>query len=131
VGGKERFHDEKDAWLVAGLTHSRTLTVEDTGTRHQGKNGYVTHIGNEVFAWFASTESKSRINFLPLLRAPHTDYRTHEEALGYMRQQGLPQRPLEYLRSHERKHFADPAQWTQHLTDLGITQERHRRRPPG
>jgi hypothetical protein len=75
VAGKERFHEEKDALLVAGLTHSRALTVDDTGTRHQGKNGYVTHIGNEVFAWFASTESKSRVNFLPLLRASHTDYR--------------------------------------------------------
>jgi hypothetical protein len=81
------------------LPHFRALTVDDTGTRHQGKNAYLTHIGNEVFAWFASTESKSRINFLPLLRAPHTDDPIHEEAFGYMRQQGLSQRPLECLRS--------------------------------
>jgi hypothetical protein len=127
VAGKERFHEEKDAWFVAGLTHSRALTVDDTGTRHQGKNGYVTHIGNEVFAWFASTESKSRVNFLQLLRGSHTDYRVNEEALAYMRQQRLPQQPLECLRSHERQYFPDQAQWSQHLTDLDITQERHRR----
>jgi len=30
-------------------------------------NSYCTHIGNELFAWFSSTESKSRINFLSCL----------------------------------------------------------------
>ena len=127
VAGKERFHDEKDALLLAGLTYSSAVTVDDTGTRHQGKNGYVTHIGNEVFAWFASTESKSRVNFLQLLRAAHTDYRINEQALLYMRQQRLPQQPLECLRSHERRHFLDQEQWTEHLANLGIVKERHRR----
>jgi hypothetical protein len=84
-------------------------------------------VGNEVFASFASTESKSRVSLLPLLRAPHTDYRIREEALEHMRQQALPQRPLQCLRCHEPQNFPEPAQWTQHLTDLGITQERHRR----
>jgi hypothetical protein len=65
--GKERFHAEKDGLLSTGLALSAYVTVDDTGTRHQGKNGYVTHIGNEHFAWFKSTLSKSRINFLELL----------------------------------------------------------------
>ncbi len=39
------------------------------GRRIKGKNGYVTPIGNDLFAWFCSTESKSRINFLQLLQA--------------------------------------------------------------
>jgi hypothetical protein len=72
--GKERFHSEKDGLLSTGLALSAYVTVDDTGARHQGKNGYVTHIGNEYFAWFQSTRSKSRINFLELLRAGHSDY---------------------------------------------------------
>ena len=44
--------------------HSSYVNVDDTGARHNGKNGYCTHVGNEDFAWFESTESKSRINFL-------------------------------------------------------------------
>ncbi|WP_051224912.1 transposase [Paraburkholderia xenovorans] len=64
--GKERFHAEKDGLLSTGLALSAYVTVDDTGARHQGKNGYVTHIGNEHFAWFQSTRSKSRINFLEL-----------------------------------------------------------------
>ena len=75
------FQEEKDALLSVGLACSGHLTVDDTGARHQGKNGYTTHIGNEYFAWFASTESKSRLNFLHLLRAGHTDYRIEEDAL--------------------------------------------------
>ena len=56
--GKERFHAEKDGLLSSGLALSAYVTVDDTGARHQGKNGYVTHIGNEHFAWFQSTRSK-------------------------------------------------------------------------
>ena len=66
---KETFHKEKDELLIAGLEVSRAITVDDSGARHQGKNGYVTQIGNDLFAWFASTGSKSRINFLELLHA--------------------------------------------------------------
>ena len=69
--GKERYHAEKDEILRAGLEVSRYIHVDDTGARHQGRNGYCTHIGNELFAWFASTQSKSRTNFLELLRAGH------------------------------------------------------------
>ncbi|MFJ1261053.1 hypothetical protein, partial [Cupriavidus sp. CuC1] len=50
AAGKERFHAEKDALLSTGLAHSSYVTVDDTGTRHQGNNGYVTHIGNDHFA---------------------------------------------------------------------------------
>ena len=62
------FHDEKDDILSTGLKISNYVNVDDTGARHDGKNGYCTHIGNELFAWFQSTNSKSRINFLELLR---------------------------------------------------------------
>jgi hypothetical protein len=49
--------------LSAGIEVSRYLQTEDTGARHEGKNGYCTYIGNELFAWFKSTQSKSWINF--------------------------------------------------------------------
>lgn len=79
--GKDIFHKEKDDILSVGLKISRYITVDDTGARHAGKNGYCTHIGNELFAWFQSTDSKSRINFLELLRAGQMDYVINEDAL--------------------------------------------------
>jgi hypothetical protein len=54
--------------LEVGLQVSNYLQTDDTGARHDGKNGYCTYIGNEFFAWFESTQSKSRVNFLGLLR---------------------------------------------------------------
>jgi hypothetical protein len=66
--------------LQAGLAASDYVSVDDSGARHQGRNGYVTHIGNELFAWFSSTGSKSRVNFLELLRVVHQDYVLKEAA---------------------------------------------------
>ncbi len=72
--GKERFHKEKDEILRVGLRASTHVNVDDTGARHKGKNGFCTHIGNEMFAWFQSTAVKNRLNFLKLLGAGVDDY---------------------------------------------------------
>ena len=124
--GKERFHAEKDGLLSTGLALSAYVTVDDTGTRHQGKNGYVTHIGNEHFAWFKSTLSKSRINFLEMLGAGHSDYQINEDALAYMKKYGLPQAFMDALREHELASHADQNAWHAHLDRLGMHLERHR-----
>jgi hypothetical protein len=124
---KEDFFEEKGELLRAGLETSRYITVDDTGARHQGKNGYATHIGNEFFAWFQSTEHKSRINFLEMLRAGSTHYRVDEDALAYMHAQKLPRWAVEQLGQHPERVFADLELWQGHLKRVGITQERHRR----
>ena len=100
--GKEEFHAEKEEILRVGLEVSSYINVDDTGARHQGRNGYCTYIGNELFAWFESTESKSRINFLKLLRAGHSDYVLNAEALSYMAANKLPNiwQRINFPRSH-------------------------------
>ena len=123
--GKEKFHEEKDEILRVGLRVSQHIQVDDTGARHQGQNGYCTHIGNEWFAWFESTESKSRINFLELLRAGYTDYVVSGEALEYMVAQKLPKAALTKLVGATDQVFADAAQWQAALVGWGITEDRH------
>jgi hypothetical protein len=123
--GHDRFHAEKEEILRVGLEVSSYVNVDDTGRRHQGKNGYCTHIGNELFAWFQSTGSKSRINFLELLRAGHTDYVLTAEALEYMRLNKLPREPLERLAALGQRSFTDRGEWTEALAALDITGERH------
>ena len=123
--GKERFHTEKDDILRAGLEVSRYVHVDDTGARHQGRNGYCTHIGNELFAWFESTQSKSRINFLKLLRAGHTDYVLNDYAIEYMRAQELPKFQLEKLLAHDNKTLSTEAHWAATVEGLDITGQRH------
>jgi hypothetical protein len=102
---KDIFHAEKDGILTAGLEVSDYVHVDDTGARHQGRNGYCTHIGNELFAWFESTQSKSRINFLTLLSGKHTDYVLNEEAFEYMRAQKLPKKVIQPLTELKLKSF--------------------------
>ncbi len=123
--GKDAFHAEKDEILRTGLGVSSYVNVDDTGARHAGKNGYCTHIGNEWFAWFQSSEYKNRINFLELLRAGHTDYVIDDDAIAYMQAQGLPKAPLAVLAAHEDKILADKAKWEAHLSALAITKPRH------
>ncbi len=123
--GKEKFHAEKAEILRVGLHVSRHIHADDTGARHRGKNGYCTHIGNEWFAWFESTESKSRINFFGLLRAGRTDYVVNDEALEYMAGQKLPKSILVELEGATDHVFADGAQWQAALVGWGITKKRH------
>lgn len=125
VADQSVFQTEKDAVLQAGLSASDYVTVDDSGARHQGKNGYVTQIGNEFFAWFSSTDSKSRVNFLGLLRAGHQDYALTEAALDYMKQQKLPKEPLAKLRQHAGQRIASKGDWEQLLASLAITKNRH------
>ena len=125
IEGKEHFHAEKDEILRVGLAVSRHINVDDTGARHQGKNGYCTHIGNEMFAWFASTDSKSRINFLKLLRAGRTDYVISHEALEYMAAQNLPQATLRKLADQEGRNLKDDDEWEANLNRLRIVQQWH------
>jgi hypothetical protein len=87
--GHEQFHQEKDSLLPAAREVSSYFQADDTGARHQGKNGFTTVIANPLFASFTTTASKSRVNFLKLLRAPHEEYVWNEDALNYARSQGL------------------------------------------
>ncbi len=123
--GKEAFHAEKEELLRVGLQQSDYVHVDDTGARHQGKNGYCTHIGNELFAYFASTGSKSRINFLELFRAGRDDYVLNDDALAYMKGQKLPKRPFALLAGLEQKTLGSTEEWLATLKDLGITTLRH------
>lgn len=121
----EHFHAEKEALLQAGLELSSYIHVDDTGARHQGHNGYCTHIGNERFAYFASTDSKSRINFLELLRAGRGNYVLNDDALAYMLAQKLPTAPRALLAGHAQMTLNSKQQWLSTLSGLGITAPRH------
>jgi hypothetical protein len=122
---KSDFHNEKNALLGSALSVSRYINVDDTGARHAGKNGYCTHIGNELFTWFESTGSKSRINFLQLLRQGHKDYFLRDESFVYMERLKLAPYLRKKLSLLENKYFSDEQSWAEQLKELGITRSRH------
>ena len=110
---------EDQAVLRAGLETAPWITVDDTGHRHAGKDGFVTQIGDNRFAAFRSGPSKSRQAFLEALRAGHEDFVINDAALEYMRGRDLAGPLIAALAEHPTRHFVDEAAWEAHLQALG------------
>lgn len=58
--------ERQDSFLVevqdvplTGLQNAAWITVDDTGARHAGKNGFCTQIGNDDFTWFGTRPSRT------------------------------------------------------------------------
>jgi Transposase IS66 family len=107
--------------LRAGLQTSPWISVDDTGARHNVANGFCTQIGNDRFTWFGTRASKSRLNFLDLLRAGHTDFVLNPAAFDYMRSRALSAPLIARLAEQPETAFADRAAWLAHLDRLGFT----------
>ena len=116
----EKFHEEKDSLLKAGLENSDYIHTDDTGARHNGENGVCTVVGSPLFTYFQSTSSKSRVNFLEVLRGTHTDYRLTAEALIYAFDRGLSEDAQEKLEAHEGQTYEDKKSWDKFLRRQGI-----------
>ena len=121
IAGQDGFLAENREVLRAGLSSAAWVTVDDTGARHKAANGFCTQVGNAHFAWFGTTASKSRLNFLHLLRAGHSDYVINTEALDYMRQRALSSPVIARLAEHPQRFFTSQVAWTAHLDRLGIS----------
>lgn len=126
IEDKEAFHAEKASILSTGLSISKHIQVDDTGSRHKGTNGYCTHIGNELFAWFESTSSKSRINFLKLLQQSVQTYCITEDSIHYMKRYKVAACYRESLKSYCNQFFTE-AQWDQLLSTLNIERQHLKR----
>lgn len=127
VENKESYHKEKEDLLEPGLRGSSHLNTDDTGARHDGKNGYCTHVGSPLFSYFKSTESKSRMNFLEVLRGRYRDYVVSDECLEYMFDHGASDELLNLLEEASRKRFPNFKKWFNHLSRLGIVSEKEQR----
>jgi transposase IS66 family protein len=117
---QDDFLDEARDVLRAGLKTSPWVSVDDTGARHKAKNNFCTQIGNDRFTWFGTRASKSRLNFLDLLRAGHTDFVLNEAAFSYMRARGLSAALIASLAEGGETRFVDQKTWQAHLGRLGI-----------
>lgn len=139
--GHEPFLAEAQAVLRSGLATARWVSVDDTGARHKSlpsgltrwaAGAICTQIGNDHFAWFATTGTKSRLNFLELLQAGPPAYRINAAALDYMRQRGLAPCRIAALRralvdqgggpmdGQDAMRFGDAAAWTAFAAGFGI-----------
>lgn len=124
IENHEVFHQEKDEIRAAGLAASSSIGTDDTGARHRGKNGYCTVIGNDLFAYFQSSDHKSRLNFLHVLQGSQHDYAINEATLAYWKRQELAAAVVDKLTQGPQEFLGDQA-WQARLTELAISNERH------
>src|SRR5271157_5831940 len=116
----ETFRAEDAAVLKAGLSGAY-VTVDDTGARHAGTNGYTTQIGSSNFTTFRTGPSKSRLAFLSRLRGGVSLYVINDAALAYMEQRNLPQIVIGKFKEHKARIFSSAGDWERHLQALGLS----------
>jgi Transposase IS66 family len=114
------FEAEQTAVLRSGLESATYIHTDDTGARHQGHNGYCTVVGNALFAYFKSSEHKSRQNYLKLMRRPFEDYVLNDYAQAYLGSHELAACHLEKLSFSEPVICQDESAWTAYLERLNI-----------
>jgi hypothetical protein len=116
----EPFEQEDLAVLQAGLVSSPYITVDDTGARHARRPGVTTQIGGERFCVFRTGRSKSRLNFLSLLRAGCNEYVVNEAALDYLRRQPVEAAVIARLTKLQGQVFSSDLEWLEQLARCSI-----------
>ena len=111
---------EQQEVLRAGMEAATWINVDDTGARHKAENGYCTAIGNDLFANFRSTGSKSRLDFLEHLCAGEEAYTINDAALDYMGRRKVSGKVIALLAAHGQRCFSGSDEWHAHLEALGI-----------
>ena len=127
IRGKASFHEEAGELLVAGVEAHNQIQADDTGARHKGQNQYTTVIGNEWFTVFATTASKSRVNFFRLLQSGKHEYLINEDAIGYLEGLNAPSYLPGYIATRKEARFTTLEGWEQFLKDLHLDQEHEMR----
>jgi len=123
-------HAEKDAIYTAGLGSSPWQHIDDTATRVDGINQHCHIVCNPLYTAFFTTESKSRLAVLDVLRnlGPRT-FRLNAEALAWLDHCHLSSRVLAALVDWPREQDWSAAQVNayleQHLPGLGAQTKTH------
>ena len=124
--GHDRFHAEKDDLLPTAREVSSYLQTDDTSAKHRGKAGHTLHIGNEFFASFTTSDTKSRVNFLKVLLAPFHEYTLNGDTLTYLKAHPVPVWVFELAAATNQVIVGDQA-WEAQLNAWGITNDESRR----
>jgi hypothetical protein len=125
--GHEAFYQEKDSLLPAARAVSAYLQTDDTSAKHRGKGGHTLHIGNDLFASFFTTDTKSRVNFLKILLTPHQGYLFNDDALFYLECFEVPQKLLARLKVDTGWLYEDDESWEAQLDAWEIRSADQRR----
>lgn len=123
IENKEAFIEEVAELLPVAARVEGQLQVDDTGGRHNGENQYTTIIGNRWFSVFATTDNKSRINFLKLLQGYKEEYVINEDTVEYLSEVKVPGYFPGYVSLYLGRKFTTLAEWESFLKEHNISRE--------
>jgi len=122
----EGFHEESEKILTAGKEKAPYIRTDDTGAKHRHKNEYCTHIGGEYFAYFTTSSSKSRANFLKILLQGKEGYQINEAFIWHLFQCGVADDLLNHFEDHVGKKYRSKKGLNRLLNHLGIENKKLR-----
>lgn len=106
--------------LTAGLTEASFIRADDTGEKHQHKAGYCTHIGGQYFAYYTTSFSKSRENFLRIIRQGKEGYHINDAMIWHLFQCGVEDDTLNLFEEYKGKTYRSKKGINRLLASLGI-----------
>jgi hypothetical protein len=116
----EHYHQQSEAILSAGLQEAPYIRVDDTGASHEHKAAYCTHVGGEYFAYYKTTSSKSRINFLEILLQGKEGYIVNEAFIWHLFQCGVEDDILNAFEGRRGKCYRTRKGLHRLLNELGL-----------
>jgi hypothetical protein len=122
----EGYHEESEKILAAGIEEAPYIRTDDTGAKHQHKSEYCTHIGGEYFAYYKTTSSKSRANFLKIILQGKEGYSINEAFIWHLFQCGVEDDLLNCFEKHVGKEYRAKKGLNRLLNNLGIRNKKLR-----
>ena len=114
--------------LEVGLRCSDHIETDDTGARDQGKNCFTNVIRNDLFTYLKTTNSKSRVNFLKILRgAKRTYFLINEDALAYIDQYKIKKQIRDLMASLQETRIEDEDALVHFFQEHGVQGKTTRR----
>jgi len=93
----EVFEQELLDVVKQGMDIADEIRTDDTSARHKGNGEYCNCINTDLFTYFKTTDSKSRVNFLKILQLDNPGYELNGVSLSYYKEYDLAPKYLGVL----------------------------------
>lgn len=120
MGEVADFNRHSEQILSAGLREAPYIRVDDTGAKHCHKSGYCTHIGGQYFAYYTTTASKSRVNFLKILAQGQEGYVINDAFIWHLFTSGVEDDLLNTFESYKGKRYRKQKGLNRLLNEMGL-----------
>lgn len=116
----EAFSEVGEAILTTGLKEAPYIRTDDTGEKHNYKSAYCNHLGGEYFAYYHTTFSKSRENFLKILLQGKEGYCINEAMIWHLFQASVEDDVLNLFEEYLGKSYRSKKGMNRLLNMLGL-----------